>query len=416
MKERLTMGMQELMGCKQFIAGLGNEFKTLTQKPMEQQQPQGGQVPPQQPPKPMTAPVQVPAPQPNDNSAVSQPQVHNKLPQRPNSRGIQPPAAPTSSQPPFSFSAKSPDGKPLYATPAQITQENLQLPTKKKIKTGPHTSSPASTSQNASPQTKITSPDLKKQESKATPKPPPAFQCTFAGCEMGQPTFPTETQRKKHHEEFHVIPFQDPLKFLEQASAEFQQAEQQKVDAISKQRANAAVEVAASQGAKPEDSKTPKPTDNSAPAQTGADTQLFPMPEGFGLSSGTVNPATLFAPVFQLDPMYYGGVIETSAYETDSSLEDTPESSKESCATETGSDIPDQATLNIDLNFTELLNGQLLGLNFDGTGTGIGGGDDDTQNNAWDITDDMFTIPEDTKQGFQMLDTSFYEWNPAGSV
>lgn len=411
MKDRFTLSMQDLQQCKGLLASVFQEMRQLP-KTMDQQQ--------QQPPPPQQtqqtqqsqpAPKPTPAPRSNEASSAKTAQVHNKLPQRPNSREVQPPAAPTSSQPPFSFGAHSPDGKPVWTAPAQVTQDSLHLP-RKKIKTGPQTSSPAGNSQTASPQTtKATSPDLKKQEQpKAAPK-PPTFPCTVPDCEMGGPTFVSEALRKKHHEEFHVQPFQNPLQFLEQSTADLVEfATQAKSDAAAATSREASTKQQgsvpggpAAQGAKLDDNKVtgiPQPSDNGTPRQAAMEAPQQQFIEDFGLLNGTIDPASLFAPAFSFDPMYGGVISDPTIYRSTTPIEDTPESSKDSGTSEPNSDIPEATSLDIEMNFTELDGGMLMDLNFGG----------DTDPNFETITDDML-LDMDKVKPFQPLDMSLYEWN-----
>lgn len=395
MKDRFTIKPNDLQLCKQLIATIANELKA---RPADQQQQQ----------EPGSKPA--PAPQPNEVNSTKPAPVHNKLPQRPNSKGVQPPAAPTSSQPPFPFGAQSPDGKPQYVGPPPLTQEKLQLPSTKKRKTGASTSSPAGNSQTASPQTtKATSPEMKKQEPKAAPK--PTFPCTVPDCEMGTPAFDSEASRSKHIEEFHVLPFRNPEQFLEQAIAEgfevINPAGSDDSTPMMKQE-SAAGGPAPTQGAKSDDNKVAgshKPSDNG---QTGINPQdltsvlhnAFSMPMG----NGTIDPASLFAPSTSLFDPTCGGVIAEPGllYRSTTPNEDTPESSKDSGASEPNSDINESSALDIEMNFVD--SAMLMDLNF--------GGDADGQ--GFDAFTDDLLVDLDGSKPFQppeRLDMSLYEFD-----
>lgn len=353
LKENFTVSLQDVGRFALIVQGL---YRDLASK--SGPKPADGQ-PGRQPNQP-NQPTQ--APQANEANSTKQAQagtqVHNKLPQRPNSRGVQPPAAPTSSQPPFQFGAASPDGKPVYAATPQLTQEHLTLP-RKKIKTGMQTSSPAGGSQNASPQTKAISPDLRKQqEPKAVPS-KPTFPCTVPDCEMGAPTFASEALRKKHVDEFHVQPAQNPMQFLEQAITEvYENANQAKSDAgpLASLQANAAGGSAV-QSKKPDDKTTSKTSDNSTPV---AEPQQPAILEDFGMSNGTIDPQSLFAPAFSFDPMAGGVISNTNLYRSATPTEDTPESSKDSGASEPNSDIPEAGSLDIDIDFMPIEDGLFM--------------------------------------------------------
>lgn len=401
MKDRFTIAPQEMMQYRGLVGSILQELKQSA-KPADQQQPP---QPNQAAPKPASTP------QANETNAAKATQVHNKLPQRPNSRGVQPPAAPTSSQPPFSFGAQSPDGKPIWAGPTQVTQEKLQIPQQKRRKTGPgpQTSSPAGNSQNASPQTtKATSPELKKQEPKAAPK-QPTFPCTVSDCEMGGPTFDSDAARKKHIEDFHVQPFENPRQFLEQCELEVRehlnQARPDESMAMSNagpmERQGSVTGGPTTQGAKPTDNAVngvPKPSDNAPVGQAAMDMPPQQIADDLGVGSGTINPQSLFAPAFSLDATYGGVIANPSIYRSTTPNEDTPESSKDSGASEPNSDINETMALDIDIDFAEY-DGMLVDLNFG----------NETDPNYETITDDML-VNMDSVKSFQPLDMSLYEF------
>lgn len=363
LKDNFTVSLQDVGRFAIIVQGL---YRDLASKSgAKTADGQAGRQP-NQPNQPTSTATQ--ASQANEANSLKQTQagnqVQNKLPQRPNSRGVQPPAAPTSTQPPFQFGAASPDGKPVYAATPQLTQEHLTLP-RKKIKTGVQTSSPAGGSQNASPQTKAISPDLRKQqEPKATPT-KPTFPCTVADCEMGAPTFASEALRKKHIDEFHVQPFQDPMQFLEQAITEaYENVNQAKSDAVpSVSQQATAVSAPAVQSKKPDDKATSKSSDNST---SFAEAQQPTIAEDFGMLNGTIDPQSLFAPAFSFDPVAGGVISNTSLYRSATPPEDTPESSKDSGASEPNSDIPEAGSLDIDIDFMPIEDGLFMdGMNLD---------------------------------------------------
>lgn len=294
-----------------------------------------------------------PQPQPHETTSTKQTQPgaqgHSKLPQRPSSRGVGPPSAPISTQPPFQFGAASPDGKPVYApNPPQLTQDGLHLPRSKKVKTGTQTSSPAGGSQTASPQTKTMSPDLRKQEPKAVPV-KPTFPCTAPDCGMGAPVFSSEALRKKHIDEFHTQPFEEPAQFLEQAIVEV-------FDIVNRKKADAAQSQANVVGGST--TQPGKANDNSGAASRSSDTnapavdlQQPALLEDWGMANGTIDPQSLFAPAFNFDPIAGGVISNTSLYRSTTPNEDTPESSKDSGTSEPNSDIPEAGSLDIDIEF-----------------------------------------------------------------
>ncbi|KAI2642576.1 hypothetical protein GGS21DRAFT_544704 [Xylaria nigripes] len=167
-----------------------------------------------------------PASQPAPLNAVNlekQTQALSKTNQRNNSRPGQPPAAPTTAQPPFPFGAQSPDGQPTYIGKPTVTQDTLQLPARKRprIGTGP---TPNGSISNVSPQVPVrSSPDMsKRQATTETRQAPelPQFPCTDQYCEFHIIGFATEELRRKHLEEEHVRPAENPIKFAADAFAE----------------------------------------------------------------------------------------------------------------------------------------------------------------------------------------------------
>lgn len=387
MKNKFTLSAQDILNYRQLLGSILKECQLFNNKSGSQQPPQQNQ------PGPKQAPTQVA----NDANSQKQATGATKAGQRPGSRGFQPPAAPTSTHAPFQFGANSPDGRPQYVAPPAVTRENLQMPPTKKIKTGQQTSSPAVPgSQTASPQTKITSPELKKHEPKAVPK-APAFPCTMADCELGAPTFPTEALRKKHMEEFHVQPFQDAEKFLEQSlfvalddviEISTDNAPENSREASTKQLENAPT----SQPAKLEDKAgaTPK----VAHGQPAVELQQSQTADNLG---GTIDPQNLLAPLVpDMGIMIPGVINDLSLYRSTTPPEDTPESSKDSGVSDPNSDIPETGALDIEMSFQPFDDTMFDTLNF---------GNESFQPET--ITDDMLVNYDDP---------SFNKMQPLGDM
>ncbi|KAJ3559822.1 hypothetical protein NPX13_g9481 [Xylaria arbuscula] len=171
----------------------------------------------------------VPTTQPAPLNAANlekQTQALSKMHQRSTSKsGQQPPAAPTTAQPPFPFGAQSPDGQPTYAGKPAVTQESLQLPARKRPKTeakagaGPGQNG---SSANASPQVpKLSSPEMNKRQAPAEARQSaPKFTCSEQHCEFRIVGLPSEDALRKHREEEHIKPAEDPMKFTSEALAE----------------------------------------------------------------------------------------------------------------------------------------------------------------------------------------------------
>ncbi|POS78289.1 hypothetical protein DHEL01_v203319 [Diaporthe helianthi] len=388
LKENLTMTVQEINQAQGLCQSIHKDLASIqrgarppqpggpaTNQPAAQpQQPQQAQQAQQaQQPQRTEQPGSSQAPTPlNEANLAKQTQALNKAHQRSNSKSGLPPAAPTSSQPPFPIGAASPDGKPLWVASTPLTQEKLQLPSaRKKIKTANgQASSPAVSSQNASPQTKVTSPDLKKKEAKAAPK--PAFMCTEPGCEMAESGFPTEEARKQHHQDVHVLPYEDPQQFMQQSfAAAFGLDEQGQPKPPPQPAPEEAAPMSREASAKQQGSATggaqisvSRATDNKAAAtgsKPGDKSVSEQMASGLQqsqavdpLANTTIDPQSLMAPMMHMfDPAAGGVISDMTLYRSTTPPEDTPESSasKDSGLSEPNSDIPETANLEIDMNW-----------------------------------------------------------------
>jgi hypothetical protein len=439
LKDNLTITTQELNQAQLLCQSIHKDLAAIHQgaRPPQPGGPGTNQQAPQSQQPQQAQRVEQPgsnqAPTPlNEANLAKQTQALNKAHQRSNSKSG-PPAAPTSAQPPFPLGAASPDGKPVWVAATPLTQEKLQLPNaRKKIKTANgQASSPALSSQNVSPQTKASSPDLKKKEPRATPK--PAFMCTQPGCEMAEMGFPTEEARKQHHQEVHVLPYEDPQQFMQQSFAaafgldEQGQAKPQPQPApeealpmsreASAKQQGGAPGAPAAQGARAGDNKAvataPKPGDKNVAEQASSGFQQ-PQAVADPLANTTIDPQSLMAPMMHLfDPAAGGVISDMTLYQSTTPPEDTPESSasKDSGVSEPNSDIPETANLEIDMNWqnfddSTLVNGMAafgmdMELNsFEGMAS--------FPNDDMLITEDMLV---DMDKPFTGLDSSLYELN-----
>ncbi|KAI0971143.1 hypothetical protein F4678DRAFT_479508 [Xylaria arbuscula] len=204
-----------------FVKDLSIHFPALMKKTpshqnaSEQAGPQGAQT---LPGAPATQPT------PLNAANLEKQQAFMKMHQRNNSKAGQPPAAPTTAQPPFPFGAQSPDGQPKYAGQPAVTQDSLQLPARKRPKTeskagaGPNQNG---SSANASPQVqKLSSPEISKRQAASEARPAPQFTCSDQYCESRNIGFPTEDALRKHMDEEHIKPAEDPMKFAVDGLAE----------------------------------------------------------------------------------------------------------------------------------------------------------------------------------------------------
>lgn len=390
-----------------------------------------------QPPQPTAAPAPL-----NEANLVKNNAALNKIHQRSNSKSG-PPAAPTSSQPPFSFGATSPDGKPLYSGQPALTQDKLQMPPvpRKKTKTGAQqTSSPATFAQNPSPQIKQVSPEVKKQETKQQDQ--PKFRCKEIDCEMHSVGFPTQQSCDAHYQAEHVKPYQDPMGYTNQilASALGLDAE-----GHSKVPVTSAGQDGAQPAAQPMDVTHPKQGQTPSGKMESAAT---PMSRGASMNrqvsttgglnikmesparlpislppqemqqprvadnawaGSTIDPQSLMQTTNLFDPAAGGVVADMSLYRS-FTPNDTPESSKDSHASEPNSDIADTANIDIDINWQPMEDPNLMvgmeGFNMDGGFDNDYAMSNDYYNStAFDITDDMLV---DLNKPFT-FDSSLYK-------
>ena len=119
-----------------------------------------------------------------------------------------PPAAPTTSQPPFSFGGQSPQGVPQFYGPTknELTQEKLHLPVTKKRRNNNNVASPSMSAQVPAPAA-ANKPSLfgktEFADAQRTPAVPPLVKCPVANCETGTVGFSTKADLEKHIAETH---------------------------------------------------------------------------------------------------------------------------------------------------------------------------------------------------------------------
>ena len=179
---------------------------------------QGHAAPPAQPHAPAALPPASSTPL-NAANLQQQQQQLNKMHQRSGSRSSQTPAAPTSAQPPFAFGASSPHGVPAYITKSAVTQETLHIPARKKQKQNNGQITPGS---NASPQVnKAPSPEVKRQQApESKPQPKPALCCSEPECDRHNVGFDSEESLRRHTQEEHIQPLENPVKYAQDNLAE----------------------------------------------------------------------------------------------------------------------------------------------------------------------------------------------------
>ena len=330
-------------------------------------------------------------------------------PNRPAGRSGQPPAAPTSTQPPFMFGGQaSPTGTPTYFGKPDVTVNNLKAPPppRKKVKRDSELPSPSlsqAPGANPSPQPKVPSPDVKRATAPEQPKPQPkSFPCPDPECEYRTSGFPTEDAYNAHQLEEHKKPREDPLKFFHDCMDFYvaQDNDNKPTAGVSAQDAAhaAAIPMNASRsrqgqtpGSRPESAATPMSRDASmrrqgsaaggkglegmgTPGKSGVVAKPGGTPklgkQDFDASVGvmedpwansTIDPQSLFSG-FGMDSTSSHTLLDINLYRS-STPNDTPESSKDSGASEPNSDISEGMNLDIDLNWQSTDADVLLDLN-----------------------------------------------------
>lgn len=123
-----------------------------------------------------------------------------------------PPAAPTTSQPPFSFGGQSPQGIPQFYGPTknELTQEKLHLPVTKKRRNNNNIASPSMSAQVPAPAPAPAAANktslfgkTEPADAQRTPAVPPMVKCPVANCETGTVGFSTKVDLEKHIAETH---------------------------------------------------------------------------------------------------------------------------------------------------------------------------------------------------------------------
>ncbi|KAK8123271.1 hypothetical protein PG999_003189 [Apiospora kogelbergensis] len=347
-----------------------------------------------------------------------------------------PPAAPTTSQPPFPLGAPSPHGLPSYGNKPAITAENLHLPTSRKK---PKTTASASVSPQVSKQA---SPQMLKQGQSAEMKtvPKAQFQCAMPDCEANSIGFATEEASRVHYQEEHTKPFEDPARFASENLA-FAPG----LDANGKSTSVAPTSVP-EQGASPAGATSMaretsmKRSESSSEAKPGAAKGIpskaveqqrsdgtmikteshTPVPShniDFGFGMNTIDPQELFQ--FGFESGGGGAIMDMGVYRS-ITPNDTPESSKDSASSEPNSDVSEGVALDVRLD---------LGLDtwqpFEGDSF-VNMGAMDMEMSMFDGAQPMgmdnsalagFTSWDEVNQDFNKpfaLDTSMYSLNTSG--
>lgn len=216
-KDNLSINKDEIDVARHVLNGMVNDLSTRFPNMLNKTKgPQGNHPAPTQTATQTSQPTSVPTVPLNAANLQEQQQQLSKLHQRTGSRSSHAPAAPTSSQPPFQFGAKSPppDGKPIYGGSNHLTQENLHIPARKKQRQNHSQATPGS---NSSPQVaKAPSPAPMKHQVKPRTQTRRTLCCKETDCDRHNVGFETEEELKAHTEEEHVKPLSDPTQYAQQ--------------------------------------------------------------------------------------------------------------------------------------------------------------------------------------------------------
>ncbi|KAI0156647.1 hypothetical protein GGR52DRAFT_194435 [Hypoxylon sp. FL1284] len=370
LKNRFSLQPQDLDGVRGMLEGMARDVATtypqgLKRNPATQQAaPEPGH---QQAAGENTAPPSTGQSTPlNAANLEKQTQTLNKMHQRTASKGGQTPAAPTTTQPPFQFGAQSPSGMPTYGGKPAVTQEDLHLPARKKVKTGPHSSvASRGPSANSSPQVqKASSPEMVKRSSSTDTKPAPKlpYACPDEHCEAHFIGFATETALRSHQEQCHVKPYQDPKGFVLQCTRDALGLDENgksvgppKIPYRLPPEASAMNRGPSGPGSKPAEggktnggtSGTPKP-DAAAKGGNGAARPAQAGGQETDWSQVTVDPQDLLGNI--LVGGGNGAISDMKVYRA-ISPHDTPESTgKDSSSSEPNSDVSEGVSLNLKLD------------------------------------------------------------------
>lgn len=286
-------------------------------------------------------------------------QPQTEVPQRSNSKGSHPPAAPTSAQPPFQFGAASPHGTPVAYGNASVTRENLQLPQKKRAKM--NGAAPTSTPQTATgtgssiSNVKTASPEVAKKPKIEDIKPEvKQFNCQVEDCDRHNLGFRNQAELTQHTEQEHIAPLKNPVKFAQDsllAALDLDENGNPKQSSTPALGTNISNKPGTSITEASSKSETPKASQNAVASKDKAETEKQKVQtagaEDQFMNTG-VNPADLFTSFVPFQSAMGGAISDANVYRS-ITPNDTPESSKDSGSSEPNSDITDGMNLNIDL-------------------------------------------------------------------
>jgi hypothetical protein len=300
-------------------------------------------------------------------------------------------------------SQEAPPAEPQIPQIERPVPDLVLPPARKKPKTGVSQASPPTMQQqgavSSSPQVKAPSPVVAR---KAEPPKqlPPKLTCPEPGCEMGSMGFPSEEVLNAHRQEEHVKPFENPYGFVQEQMAaalgldpqgnpkpslnangqegstpaappmsatRSKQGQTPKMGSTPMSRAVSMQRQGSTAGGKAaENSGTPNTAFKVGPTilrQPGVKNEIgtphAPVVED-AWSSSTVDPQNLFQSVARSLESVTGSFVPEFGTYRSLTPNDTPESSKDSGASEPSSDIPEGTSLDIDVAWQSALDSDLL--------------------------------------------------------
>lgn len=247
-KENFSITLDEIESHRNLLLDMAKEAMNFMRAHANQSQLQAGQAGAgaqamalQESQQARNASTAAAAPQAQPAAATAQataeetPRAQTKHKRSNSKANHQPPAAPTTAQPPFPLHGASPHGQPAYIGKPSVTQDTLHLPTTKRRKTNSQVTAPspvtAQTPAATTPSTKGGSPEVKRRQASEAKAAAAAqstaaaaqqaakalFYCTENDCDTKATGFATEEARRTHVEEEHTKPAADPFKFVTDA-------------------------------------------------------------------------------------------------------------------------------------------------------------------------------------------------------
>ncbi|KAI0481694.1 hypothetical protein F4859DRAFT_529450 [Xylaria cf. heliscus] len=395
LKDKFSITQPDLDSIRGLLESMGKDLTAHYPHSMRKNPSQQNAPEPAAPQGASTRPAVQPAPL-NAANLEKQTQALNRMHQRNNSRAGQPPPPPTTAQPPFPFGAQSPDGQPTYAGKPAVTQDNLQLPARKKPKTEVKAgvgSSQSGPSANASPQgQKLSSPEMSKRQAAGDARSPKSqFRCTDQYCDFRGIGFLTAEALHKHTQEEHIKPAEDPIKFATDGLAELlgldangkpkttattggniqspgdaskhiqtppskaesansREVSMKRQGSLTGSKPNELLKTIAGRVGTPKPDTNSKPVDGATPvaaANGGAAAPQAAVGEPMGTT--TIDPQELLSAVTSVEMGGNGAILDMNVYRS-LTPNDTPESSKDSAASELNSDVSEGVALNVTLD------------------------------------------------------------------